>query len=194
MNWPGLVEASWVVVPAFLLALTVRLDARLIGPYFAMISVITGMEGFSGRWWYDKPQMRSAFLRRLLYPALVGFGLGFLDSSRGTTAWAVGLLAGVLLVWPVVFHGLPRFVSRRDWEVATFYFAFVATYSALAQFGYFFWLWVQSRSDGQPTDWMADQVVGSASTLAAGLIFASLWQRANTSLSSKVIERERGFY
>lgn len=194
MNWSGLIEALWVVVPAFLLALSIRLDSRLIGPYFAMSSIITGMEGMADRWWYEKPKMRSAFLRRLLYPAFFGFGLAFIDPERGATAWAVGTLAAILLIWPTIFHGLPSFVSRRDWEIRIFYAAFVMTYAALAQFGYFFWLLIQTQSKGKPINWMADQTLGAAGTFAAGLILAGIWHRANTSLSSKVIERERNAY
>jgi hypothetical protein len=108
--------------------------------------------------------------------------------------WVIGLLGAVLLVWPVVFSGLPRFVSRRDWEVPVLYLSFPLAYALLAESGALIWYWVAVRSGGDPAGWLADQLAGTLIIGGGGVILSGAWSAAVRRLSGKREQREREFY
>lgn len=104
-SWP------WVVLPALLCALVVRLDAKLIGPYFSIGSILGATEGVFAWQWYEDNKLRNAFFRRMLYPVLLGFCLGWTSLTQLDLA-SVGALTALLLLWPLVFHGIEWPVPR----------------------------------------------------------------------------------
>src|SRR4051812_8762006 len=97
--------APWplVIIPAAVIAVAVRLDAKLLGPYFALSELVPG---FGSDLMVSDKTTRHAMIRRLIYPFLVGAGISVLGVS-GLSLAAVGLLGAALLLWPIIFHGLP---------------------------------------------------------------------------------------
>lgn len=125
--------APWpiVVIPAFVLALIIRIDAKLLGPYFAFSELISG---FGFEFLIFQRSTRAAMIRRLLYPLLVGFVCSILGVA-GASLVGVGALAAILLIWPVVFHGLPVGVSQRSLAVPLLYISLLVSYGGLTLLG-----------------------------------------------------------
>jgi len=161
----------YFTLPAIACALCVRLDAKIIGPYFASSSLIGGWEGSHARTFMERGPLRSAVLRRFLYPVALGFAASWLPLSW----WEVplcGLFAGILLIWPVIFSGLPWGIVRRGWVLPAFYAAFAVSYLALAGFGLSLQRLLLLTSQGDVAGWFADQLLAAILFGALGL-FAS---------------------
>lgn len=128
---------AWVLLSGVLVTLTVRIDAKLIGPYFSLTELVPGFAGLDARCMVATSDLRSALIRRFLWPVLAG-GIAAVFGSSALQATEIGFLGAFLLLWPVVFHGLPTRVSRRDWEVPALYVSLVVAYSSASALGY--WL------------------------------------------------------
>src|SRR6478672_4226358 len=104
--------APWplVIVPAATIALAVRLDAKLLGPYFSFSELIPG---FGNNLIVGDKITRAAMIRRLVYPLLIGAGISALGVS-GLSLAAAGFLGAALLLWPIIFQGLPYGISKRS--------------------------------------------------------------------------------
>lgn len=122
----GNLELLETLIPSVILALLIRLDSIFIGPYFSFSEIVRGMGGIEAKFWYPERRIRLGIVRRFLWPAVVG----------GLTAWAfpeqsllrgavLGIGAAGLLLWPMVFHGLPRGVAKNDWLLAPLYISVV---------------------------------------------------------------------
>lgn len=123
-----------VVIPAFILALIVRIDAKLLGPYFSFSELIPG---FGNELLFSQKSTRAALVRRLLYPLAIGLIISSWDSmdvSRSSLV-AIGLLGSILLLWPIVFHGLPRGISARSKLIPVLYLSLMISYGGLALSG-----------------------------------------------------------
>ena len=182
-------EWPWVVVPALLVALAVRVDARVVGPYFALSSIIAGTEGITARMWYEQSPLRQALVRRFVYPAVAGFLLGWTDLATMDII-SVGFLAAGLLLWPTVFHGLPWFVPRHSWHLPALYATFTLAFSALAGAGLTFYRLLIELSGGNVRDWFLDQFLATAIFWAVALIAAALFRAVFTRTRDEAIRRE----
>lgn len=125
--------APWplVVLPAAVIALAVRSDAKLLGPYFALSELIPG---FGSTLMVSDKTTRAAMIRRLVYPFLIGAGMSVLGVS-GLSLAAVGFLGASLLLWPIIFHGLPYGISRRSKMLWVLYFSLLVSYAGLSLLG-----------------------------------------------------------
>ncbi len=177
--WPDL------VVPAVAVALLVRVDARFVGPYFALSELVAGSEGLAALAFYRRKTLRAAIIRRFLYPLLLGFLLPLaLEMPLTDVAWCGALAAGLLL-WPVLFHGLPIGVSRRDWEVPALYLSFVGAYASLAATGALLFELAEYAARGDLRRWAAEQFIGWLATAIIGLFLVSVYRGAFGRLRSK---------
>lgn len=122
--------------PAVLLAVLIRLDAKFVGPYFALSELVGGFEGIDAQYWYEDSTFRNAVMRRFLWPLVGSMVLSVLGWSLAEVV-VVALLVVGLLLWPAVFHGLPLGVSRRDWEVPALYGVVALLFGASAASGYY---------------------------------------------------------
>jgi len=168
--------SSWpvVVIPAIITALVVRLDAKLIGPYFALSSLIGGTEGIWADCDYNNPALRKALIRRFLYPALLGFALAWFEPSTADLA-ATGALAAGLLIWPLVFQGLPMNVSRRDWELPILYLSFFFAFPLLAICGASLKKLLVALSNGDVPHWLLEQALSLLIYSVLALMFSGLY-------------------
>lgn len=126
-----LVAWPLVVVPAAIIALAVRLDAKLLGPYFALSELIPG---FGSDLMVSDRMTRAALIRRLFYPLLVGAATSFVGVS-GLSLASVGFMGAVLLLWPIIFQGLPYGVSRYSKLLPVLYVSFLISYAGLSLLG-----------------------------------------------------------
>jgi hypothetical protein len=115
---------SWfeMIIPAVIVALLVRLDALLVGPYWAFLDLLSELsERASIR--------RHTIVRRFLIPVVVGGVFEAIRSSRSSLdAGIIGVVGAGFLIWPMIFTGLPRFVSATDWQVPVLYAAVVGAF------------------------------------------------------------------
>lgn len=176
----------WVIViaPAVITALLVRLDAKVVGPYFALSSLVEATEGLDARFFYGDHSRRLALYRRFLYPIILGFILGIFRISAADVASSGGIAAG-LLIWPVIFHGLPVGISRRYWEVPVLYASFLAAFPALAVFGKNLNTFLGQVSKGHIFRWFEEQLFSLFIIWIIGVFFAALYRY----LSNRVAKR-----
>ena len=182
--------SAWpvVVLPAIITALVIRFDAKFIGPYFALSSLIGGTEGLWCDDMYTDPARRNALIRRFLYPVLLGFALAWFAPSPADAGTAGAITAG-LLIWPIVFHGLPLSVSRRDWELPVLYLSFFFAFSLLAIGGSSLKGLLVAFSKGDIPRWLAEQALSLVmfwvlAIMCAG-IYRGMFNRVKTNVNRR---------
>jgi hypothetical protein len=126
-----LVAWPLVVAPAAIIALAVRLDAKLLGPYFALSELIPG---FGNDLMVGDRVTRAAMIRRLFYPLIVGAAASFFGVF-GLSLASVGFIGAGLLLWPIIFQGLPYGVSRYSKTLPILYVSFLISYAGLSLAG-----------------------------------------------------------
>ncbi|MFC7362486.1 hypothetical protein [Nocardioides astragali] len=160
-----------------------------MGPYFALSSVISGTEGISARYWYEEGPLRRAFVRRFLYPGIAGFVLGWTHLSK-VDVIAVGPLAAGLLLWPMVFVGLPWYVPRHSWHLPTLYASFVVAYGASCGIGLAVQRLVVDFADGNVAGWLAEQLVFTLIFSVVAAVSVAVFRAAFASTTAVTRNRE----
>lgn len=182
---------EWIAVllPAIGIALIVRIDAILIGPYFALSAVLGGSEGVDAYQFYESKERRSALLRRFSYPAIAGFAL-----SWTTLTWiqivSIGLVSAFLLVWPVIFHGLPWQVPRRTWHLPVLYTSFIFAFPALAGLGAELQSAFTEVAAGDIRSWLREEIVSTLTTGTMAFLLGAVYQRTFARLRDESERRE----
>lgn len=121
-----------VLVPAAIIALGARLEANLLGPYWSWVELLPDISDENN---HTARQRRSALARRIAIPGIAAFLLAILwpghyDSWDGALIGAIG--AG-LIIWPLVFHGIPWGLSIG--RSVLLYGSFVGAYSVSGYLG-----------------------------------------------------------
>lgn len=65
--------------------------------------------------------------------------MGYLLNDLGAGTWdatAAGFLVAVLLLWPIVFHGIDESINDRGWRLAVLYSSFIVLFAACSTVGY----------------------------------------------------------
>lgn len=181
---------SWPVVllPATFTAMVIRLDAKFVGPYFALSSLISATEGPDARDFYTDPARRRALIRRFLYPVILGFILGWFVTSSVDIAAAGAVTAG-LLIWPVLFHGLPLGVSRRDWEIPVLYLSFSVSFALLAIGGSRLKVLLVAFSNGDVAGWLARQALSATLFWVLAIMGAGVFRLMFNRIETKTVRR-----
>ena len=165
-----------------IVALVTRLDAKVVGPYFALSSVIAASEGIGSRFWYTDSQRRLALARRFAYPCLAGFFLAW-TKEAATDIAATGALSAGLLVWPVIFGGLPWYVPRRSWHLLALYSTFIVGCGLASLSGLALQRLVLRFAEGDVSGWLAEQMVSTIllwlNTIVVVLLFRLVFRRTN---------------
>jgi hypothetical protein len=191
IDWAG-EPASWalVLLPAMATALVVRWDAKLIGPYFALSALISAMPGLDARYWYDEGPFRRAIQRRCLYPVILGSLLAWLTDLAMTDVAVTGLLAGVLLLWPIIFQGLPWNVPTKSWHLPVLYASFLVAFASLAVGGALLYVLLVRVSDGDVADWLTSEALSLAIVWAVALLSGSVFRAAFRRTREEAFRRE----
>lgn len=168
--------AWWAVVGAFLTATLIRFDAKAVGPYFAFYELMPGTGLTQALFQGEEKPLRLAVLRRFGYGFLLGIAVAwFLGGSVWDGALA-GLLVGALLLWPLLFRGLPTWAAPAR-LLLVIYIAVVAVYAAVGALGYLF---VSVVAEGDVILWVQKegiQFLGSTLVAAFGLTALQLATR-----------------
>lgn len=166
-----------IFVSAVLLATAVRVDAKLIGPYFGMSEIVPGFgnEGLIGQVHY-----RRALTRRVLYPILIGVIVGLLSGETLYPTLAGGL-GGFLLVWPAFMQEYPAWRMRPQWSLAAIsilYFLIVTASAGLAAFGAYAVEFIRTASNGNLWGYLRDKgmewAIQSVLTITAMTLYSTI--------------------
>lgn len=174
-------------------ALLVRLDSRLFGPYFALSDFLPGAGGELFVDLVRSGDTRRSVARRLAYPLLLG---GFLRAVLDMPVWEVAAAGGLtcgLLLWPLVFGGLPKGVASSDWQLPVLYGSYAVLYVGMAVAGVYIWDWLQATVDGKFWSWVGDQVL-PVLVVAIVLLFArTIFKRVALPHWDKIEKRATAF-
>lgn len=177
-----------VLAPAIVTVLLVRLDSKIIGPYFALSELIPGTGGMLADVFYSNHTLRFGVVRRLLYPLILGAFLNVAFSLPLREIGSSGFIAAGLHLWPVLFHGLPERVSKRDWELPVLYSSYLLVYVLLAISGALAWDLVQFASENDLKRWITDQFLGTFGFW----IFATFVAGINSVVKRRLREKVKG--
>lgn len=182
--------APWpfVIVPAALIALAVRLDAKMLGPYFALSELIPG---FGNDLMVSDKTTRAALIRRLIYPFLIGAGISAFGVS-GLSLAAAGFLGAALLLWPIIFHGLPYGISSRSKVLWVLYVSLLISYSGLSLLGGYAIEVMREAGDGDIGKYISDNFRDWIITAAIVMIFTSWGRGARNALNRRSREDASG--
>ncbi len=179
INWVG-DPAGWLtfLLPAMATAIVVRWDAVKIGPYFALSDLISAMPPTQARMFYEDTVLRRALYRRFVYPFLLGVVLGGTTDMAMTDVTAVGVVTALLLVWPVVFQGLPWYVPTRTWHLPALYVSFLIAYGALTLSGALVSSLFLRVTRGEIVDWVTNELLANGIVWLVGLFAVSVFGAA----------------
>lgn len=181
-------EVLFILGAAILIASIVRIDAFLVGPYFAMSELIPGFPGFDAPLFSKPTSLRWAVARRLLYPFLCGVIFALAGAELETVALVVGLGA-FLLIWPGLFMNVPLGVSRRDWRYAVLYISVIVTFTGLSILGHLTIGLVGFAADGDIWGYLADQAIGGILGIICSIVGSAFLKGTFTSLKERAEHR-----
>jgi len=120
------------IAPAILIALVVRTEAKLIGPYWSWLELIPLVDDEDSA---AAKKRRGAILRRLTIPGLATFilGISWSDEYSFVNAVIVAVAGAGLLLWPFMFSPLPWGVSTA--RLAAIYSTLVVGFGATGWIG-----------------------------------------------------------
>lgn len=183
-EWPA------ILVPAMLVALMTRLDAKMVGPYFALSAVIAAGEGLWCAGWYSDRKRLMALLRRFAYPCIAGFLSAWCGLRLGDGA-AIGAVSATLLIWPAFFGGLPWFVPRSTWHLPALYLTFIAACGFASLAGFSLQRMVISFAAGDVVGWAAEQVTSTVLFWLATVLLVLLFKTIFRATGNEAERRER---
>jgi hypothetical protein len=183
----------WYVLlaPPVVGALAIRFDAVFIGPYWTFMEVLPGMGSVDADQWYERPTLRFAIARRYLYGIGVGVIAAIWYSDLGIDGAAVvGLVLAGLLLWPIVFHGLPFGILRRDWQLIPLYLSVIASFVAASVVGDLTVSYVRAQSAGDALGWFRDHLLETVFWGGLGFAANAVFGGSMRSLREKKRQRE----
>ncbi len=188
-------EWYWVVGPAAGAAIAIRLDALWIGPYWSFTEVVAGIGGVDARYWYPDRRLRWGMVRRAFYAALMG---GTVTLARPATSPKDVVILGAVLVglllWPILFHGLPLAIFRSDWQLVPTYGGIVAFFLGSTLFGYWATQYAREQGDGSAWSYVADHALEGMFWIALTVVGGAFVGRAREGLLKRLDKRrEMGF-
>jgi len=183
----------YTFLPALLLVALIRVDAKLVGPYFSTGELLPSFGGRDSSSFYTKGTLPFALIRRLAYPVIMGVFYSFI-SSDPALALIGGLMTGFLLVWPAwIAPNPPAGVSTRDALYHLFYLSVLLSAGALTLIGFYFVEVITYLSDGDPLRYLVDNLFVFLATLVLSLVLPAFTSGVGKSLSEKARLRTEKF-
>jgi hypothetical protein len=192
---PTVWDLPWVEVllPAALCALAVRVDSQWLGPYWSFLDLVTGMGMLFES--HGRRRMSWAIYRRVLYPLFLGFFIAWLDPSLTVSGAAtIGAVSALLLLWPVIFHGLPLGVARRDWLLLPLYAGFITGFAASAAVGRYLLAFARAQGSGDVASYLREQGLAWLVTSIIAIAAVSFWGGASSRLRERKDRRDEEGY
>ena len=161
-------------------AVAIKLDAARRDPYFAYSDLVPGTAITTALGDGDVATRR-AVAARFAYPVLLGVVVALVVRPEPIHAVLAGVILATLMLWPIIFHGLPRGVLRSDWLLLPLYLSIIVLYAGASLIGQQFVLLV---ADGNLVDYVRDRaleiVVGAGViAVASGLLPLTTKPRRN---------------
>lgn len=179
-------------MPALLVVVLIRLDAKLIGPYFSTGELLPSF-GYGPLEMTGKGTLRFALIRRLVYPIILGIVLYALHSDV-TMALVAGLMTGFLLAWPAwIAPNPPMGVSFRDGRYHLFYFGIILSGGTLTLGGWSVAALIGYFSEGEIFLYLAENIFMLLLGVIGAPVIVAYTSAIGKSLSEKAQERERRF-
>jgi hypothetical protein len=159
---------SWYefLVPTLVIALAVRLEATIIGPYWAWVELIPEVVA------EDRSAARTR--RNALTFASMSLWPRAYDLVDGAI---LGIAAAGLLLWPLVFHGLPWGISGL--RLLLLYSSLALAFGSSGWFGGYVARF--ARTEGGVAHFLADNAIGLVIGAVGTLFFSAVFDRASTS-------------
>lgn len=180
-----------LLIPSALTALLIRLDSFLIGPYWALSELVAGMGGVETWLSYERGRVRWAVIRRFAYPLLLAILATILRPQYGLAQGALyGGVTAALLLWPIVFVGLPVGVLKRDWWLAPLYGGFLLAFVGGGALGAVAVNTARLLADGNLAEYASEQVFVSLATAGSMLIGAAFFNGAKSRLAERKRKRD----
>lgn len=185
----GVIFYLYTFLPAVLVAVLIRVDAKRIGPYFAASSLLPGFGGGVAPFMVKGSPLRFALIRRLAYPVLMGAVLNFVHADVFEAALA-GLTTGFLLSWPAwIAPHPPDGVAFRDALYHLFYLLVILSSGALSLLGFYFVAVLKELSGGDITGYLLENLFDGVATLLVVSALAAFTKGVSKSLSAKAHRR-----
>jgi hypothetical protein len=169
------------IAPSVFLALVVRTEAKLIGPYWAWLELVPiySTEGPDAA-----KRRRASLLRRLAIPGIITFVLGMAWSDEYSFADCVivAVSGAGLLLWPLVFGHLPWGVSGR--RLVAIYLALVVGFGATGWIGRYIAEFF--RTEQSIGSFLKENLIASIVFTVSGLFAAGIFD----SVSSREVKRD----
>jgi hypothetical protein len=123
------------LIPAVLGAVSIRAVALLSPTYFSWVELFSDLSPEGAE---SQKIRRQTMLARLFVPFVVVALTRFLwqQDMSYWSAGSIGLLIGFLMLWPIVFQGLPFGILKRDWLLWPIYGSFLCLLMMAAMFGW----------------------------------------------------------
>ena len=180
-------------LPGLLVAFVIRVDAKLIGPYFALSELVPGFPGFDAPLWTQRGALRFAVARRALYPFLLGCLFGLVGQSILTAAVAGGM-AAFLLLWPGFFMPRPRGVFQWDWRLLLLHLCLIAAFCGLSALGLVVVGTMEALGDGDIGKYLAENIFNGIVAVIGTVAFSSFSKGLFLGLKEQSEDREGRLY
>lgn len=130
----GVILIWWqMLMPSVTIALGIRLLAVFGPKYFSWIELLSVVQGESQE---TRVERRKAIGQRTAVPVvIVAVWTLIIPDIHWLDGAFIGAVAAGLLLWPMVFHGLPHGVYKNDWLLAPVYGSFVLILTLSASLG-----------------------------------------------------------
>lgn len=183
------VDILTTFLPGMVLAIVIRIDAKLIGPYFALSELVPGFPGFDAPLWTQRGALRFAVARRALYPFLLGCLFSLIGQDVFTAAVA-GSMAAFLLLWPGFFKPRPRGVFQRDWRLILLHLCLVAAFAGLSALGLIVVGTMEALGDGDIVKYVAENAFNGAVAFIATIAFSAFTKGLFLGLKEQARDRQ----
>lgn len=158
------------LIPAAVIALAVRYEARLFLPYWSWIQLVpqTGSVDTPR----ERRRKRQSLARRVAIPLIVGLALvGFLPGTYGLNeVVVVALLGAGLLLWPLLFAHVAYSIPTSNWKTRMLYGLVPVSFAAAGLVGG--WIAQLVAAQGGWLDFIQDQFISIVITTIV-LLFAN---------------------
>lgn len=180
-----------LLIPAAVTALLIRLDGFLIGPYWALSEVVAGMGGLEEQYWYERRRISWALIRRFAYPLLLAALLATIQPDHGAMEGALyGAATAGLLLWPILFAGLPLGVLPRDWLLIPLYTGFFMGFTGAGALGAQLVNTARTLADGGLREYLGEHLFGWLLTLLMTVVGGAFFYGAKERLADRKRKRE----
>lgn len=167
--------------PSVAVALLVRADATLIGPYWSWLELLS----YFGEDTRSRRARLQSITRRVAVPGVVTLIL-FAVWPEQYSSWdsvLIGLGGASLLLWPMVIYGLPPGMRLVDGTTLMLYGSFLLAFGASSWTGSSISSWA-AEEYGDVGEFIRAEAISILFGVVLSTFFGALWNKASLRQSS----------